>query len=160
MRGRYLALGAFLILGLLFVANSGIRRDDIPGDPLITVEFPATVEAGSVEDAVFHVENPGPGDMDSLFLAFARVGTEVPIVEAGVDKVNPSIVSIDPEPVALTPDAVVFRFEGLAEGEATTITFSLRIPDITGDVANSVVAYAGEDDTRARGIRLSTQVGG
>ncbi len=160
MRFRYLGLAAFLILALLFVANSGIRRDDIPGDPIITVDFPPTAEGGSIQDAVFHVENPGPGDMGSLFLSFARVGIAMPIVDPGVNKENPNIVAIEPEPVAVSPDAVIFRFEGLEEGEATTITFTLRIPEITGEAANSVVAYAGEDETRAKGIRLTTQVGG
>ncbi|MDQ4064670.1 MAG: hypothetical protein M3161_01335, partial [Actinomycetota bacterium] len=89
-----------------------------------------------------------------------RVGTAFPIVDAGIDKENPNIVTIDPEPVAVDPNAVIFRFVGLEEGQSTTITFSLRIPEITGEAANSVVAYAGEDDDRARGIRLSTQVGG
>jgi hypothetical protein len=40
VRFRYLGIAAFLILAFLFIANSGIRRTDEPGDPLITVEFP------------------------------------------------------------------------------------------------------------------------
>ncbi|HEV3473010.1 MAG TPA: hypothetical protein VG408_07395 [Actinomycetota bacterium] len=155
----------FVIILVLFVANRDVRRDENPGDPVITVDFPATAEPGSIQAATFTISNPGPGDMGSLFLAFVRVGPSqggselpFPIVDPGRDKVNPNIVSIEPEPEAISPDAVQFRFGSLEQGEQLTVTFELRIPEVTGEVANSVTAYAGEDPSRASGVRLSTQV--
>lgn len=155
----------FVLIVVLFVANRDLRRDDDPGDPFITVDFPATAEAGSIQTATFTISNPGPVDMDSLVLAFARVGPSqggrelpFPIVDPGRDKMNPNIVAIDPEPAAISPDAVLFRFDGLEEGEEMVVSFELRIPEIAGEVANSVTAYAGEDPSRASGVRLSAQV--
>lgn len=157
----------FVLIAVLFVANRDLRRDDDPGDPFITVDFPATAESGSIQTATFTISNPGPVDMGALVLAFARVGPSqggrelpFPIVDPGRDKVNPNIVAIDPEPAAISPDAVLFRFDGLEEGEEMVVSFELRIPEITGEVANSVTAYAGEDPSRAKGVRLSTQVQG
>ncbi len=154
----------FVIILVLFVANRDVRRDEDPGDPFITVDFPATAEAGSVQTATFTITNPGPTDMHSVVLAFARVGPSqggselpFPVVDPGRDKVNPNIVGIEPEPEAISPDAVLFSFSGLDEGDEMTVTFELRIPDVTGEVANSVTAYAGEDPSRASGVRLSTQ---
>ncbi|MDQ3963846.1 MAG: hypothetical protein M3277_08050 [Actinomycetota bacterium] len=156
-----------MIILVLFVANRDVRRDDDPGDPFITVDFPATAEAGSVQSATFTISNPGPADMNSVVLAFARVGPSqggselpFPIVDPGRDKVNPNIVSIEPEPEAISPDAVQFVFPRLDEGDEMKVTFELRIPEVTGEVANSVIATAGEDPSRARGVRLSTQVQG
>lgn len=157
----------FVIILVLFVANRDVRRDDSPGDPFITVDFPATAEAGSIQPATFTISNPGPGDMGSVVLSFARVGPSqggselpFPIVDPGADKINPNIADVEPAPEAISPDAVLFRFPGLAEGDEITVTFELRIPDVTGEAANSVTAYAGEDPSRAKGVRLSTQVQG
>lgn len=155
----------FAVIVILFIANRDIRRDDVAGDPFIAVDFPATVEPGGEADAIFTISNPGPQDIDSLIIAFARVGPSPgsyelpnPIVDPGQDEMNPNIVAIDPDPIATSPDAVLFRFEGLAEGEEMTITFTFRIPDVAGEVANSVTAYAADDPSRAQGIRVSAQV--
>ncbi len=150
----------------LFIATRDLPTDEL-AKPQISVEFPAIAEAGSRQKAVFTITNPGP-DMRSLFLAFARVGPSqggqaipAPLVDAGSGHENPAIVSIEPEPTATSPDAVVFRFGPLASGASTTITFEFELPDQTGPVANSVTAYTGEDPAgRATGIRLETQVGG
>lgn len=157
----------FVIIVVLFVANRDVRRDENPGDPFITVDFPATAEGGSVHAATFTITNPGPTEMGSVIIAFARVGPReggralpFPIVDPGRDKVNPNIVAIDPEPDAISPDAVLFRFPGLDAGEEMSVTFRLRVPEVTGEVANSVTAYAGEDPARAAGVRLATQVQG
>lgn len=135
------------------------------GRPYVTVEFPETVEPGTTHDARVTIENPGPGDMDSVVVAFLRVGPAqggeplpVPLVDAGARGGNPAIVAIEPEPRGTSPDAVVFTFGQLPERESTTITFSLKIPDVTGPAANSVQAYAGEDPSRARGARLETDI--
>jgi hypothetical protein len=60
--------------------------------------------------------------------------------------------------VAFSEDGVLFRFPGLAEGDSTTIEMDLKIPDVTGPVANAVVAYDGNEPDRAKGVRLETQV--
>ena len=157
----------FVVILILFVANRDVRRDENPGDPFITVDFPATAEGGSIQSATFTITNPGPTGIESLVLAFARVGPSqggselpFPIVDPGSDKVNPNIVGIEPEPEAISPDAVLFKFPGLEEGAEMTVTFEMRIPEVIGEVANSVTAYAGEDPSRAKGVRLATQVQG
>lgn len=157
---------AGLLLAGCFGADPNLTDSGL-GRPVVSVEFPATATPGSVHDAELAIENPGPGDMASVIVAFARVGPAqggdelpFPIVDPGADRDNPNIVAIDPEPEGISPDGVVYRFGPLPEGEVMTITFSLRVPDVAGDAANSVTAYAGEDPTRARGVRLETRVGG
>lgn len=160
-----LALAALLAIAL-FIANRDVPAD-IAGRPQITVEFPEASEPGSVQTATFTIVNPGPDRMESVFLAFARVGPAsgggeipVPIVDAGAQHDNPAIVSIDPEPVAVSIEGVVFRFEGLDAGDEMTVSFELEVPTATGPAANSVTAYPGEDPELAKGVRLETQVGG
>jgi len=155
-----IAIGlAVLLAGAVYIATR-----DVPvgseGRPVISVEFPAASEPGSVQTATFTITNPGPGRMNSVFLSFARVGIDPPIVEVGVQHENPNIVSIDPEPEAISLEAVVFRFAGLDEGDTMTVSFDLKIPEERGIVANSVTAYPGEDPQRAKGVRLQTEVGG
>jgi hypothetical protein len=131
----------------------------------VSVTFPETTAPGSVHGAEVTIENPGPGDMSSVIVTFARVGPAsggeplpFPIVDPGADRENPAIVSIEPEPGGISPDAVVFRFGPLPEGETMTVVFSLKVPAEVGPAANSVTVYAGEDPSRARGDRLETQV--
>jgi hypothetical protein len=159
-----MALRIGIGLAVVLVAAVLISTRDVPegieGRPVIAVEFPAESEPGSVQTATFTITNPGPGPMQSVFLSFARVGIDVPIVEAGSQHENPYIVGIDPEPEAVSLEGVVFRFAGLDEGETMTVSFDLKIPTERGIVANSVTAYPGEDPQRAKGIRLQTQVGG
>lgn len=135
------------------------------GRPEIGVEFPASAAPASVHSAVFTITNPGPGEMASVVLAFARIGPASPgkalpnpIVEPGARGETDSVVAIDPEPEGISLEAVVYRFGGLAEGDTLTVTFDLRVPDTAGAAANSVTAYAGEDPERARGVRLQTVV--
>lgn len=159
-----MALRIGIGLAVLLVVAVFISTRDVPagvaGRPVLSVDFPAVSEPGSVETATFTITNPGPGRMNSVFLAFARVGIDVPIVEAGAQHENPYIVAIDPEPDAVSIDGVVFRFPGLDEGRSMTVSFDLKIPTERGIAANSVTAYPGEDLERAKGVRLQTQVGG
>lgn len=165
--GLRIGLALFGVLALaLFIANRDIPEEEA-GHPLITVEFPQSADPGSVQTATFTITNPGPEEMSSLFLSFARVGPAVgerelpvPIVDVGARNENPSIVAVDPEPDAVSLDGVVYRFGSLAAGDTTTISFDLRIPETPGPAANSVAAYPGEFPDRARGVRLDTQVGG
>jgi hypothetical protein len=159
-----MALRIGIGLAVLLVAAVLISTRDVPaglaGRPVVDVDFPAVSEPGSTHTATFTITNPGPGRMRSVFLAFARVGTDLPIVEAGAQHENPYIVAIDPEPDAVSLDGVVFRFAGLDAGETMTVSFDLTVPTERGLAANSVTAYPGEDPQRAKGVRLQTQVGG
>jgi hypothetical protein len=129
----------------------------------VTVDFPATVESGSRATATFQIENPGPGDMDGLALAFALLGrSDLPetLVAFGVQRNQRSVIQVRPEPRAVSPDGAVYTFDGLEEGESVTIEFDLRIPTRPGTYANSVTASEASDLERSRGVRLETEVGG
>ena len=133
------------------------------GKPTITVEFPATLEAGATETATFVVTNPGPGDMQSVLLAFSRVGDPSlpePIIEAGSGGQTEAVTSVSPEPVAVHPDGVTYRFGALPEGESMTIRFELLLPNETGEVGNAVQVYDGHEPARAGGVRLATTLRG
>jgi hypothetical protein len=155
-------------LALLAAACYGPDPDVSPagrGLPELAVDFPARSEAGSTQTAVLTVTNPGPEAMGQVVVAFLRVGpgggsTELPtpIVDGAARHRNPAIVSIDPEPNAISLPAVEFTFGGLAEGESMEIRFRLQIPETRGQAANSVTVYEGSDPQRARGIRLQTEV--
>jgi hypothetical protein len=133
------------------------------GKPTITVEFPPELEPGTTETATFVVTNPGPGDMESVVLAFSRVGDPSlpePIVDSGTGGQTEAVASVSPEPVAVSPDAVNYRFGSLPEGESMTIRFEVLLPDATGDVGNAVQVYDGAEPERAGGVRLATTLQG
>jgi hypothetical protein len=134
------------------------------GLPQLSIEFPQTSEPGSTHTATLTVENPGPQPMTSVVVAFLRVGPAQggqlpePIVDGAAKHKNPAILGIEPKPEAISQAAVVFTFDGLREGESTTIAFRLKVPGTLGEAANSVTVYDGSDPTRARGVRLQTTV--
>lgn len=137
------------------------------GKPVITADFPATVGRGVTATATLTIENPGPGDMRSVVVAFASVGVPaasgplpVELVPVAPGSENPAIVSITPEPRDVSDDGVVFVFDGLPEGEAMEVAFEIRAPEEAGPAANSVSVYAGEEADRIRGLRLETVVTG
>lgn len=136
------------------------------GLPVISVDFPEEVPAGSVQDAVVHVANPGPGDINFLSVTFALIAPRQgsaefprPIVGQGNPDDHPDVEGVTPEPRAVSGDGVVFNFGPLAEGEETTIVFTLRMPDEPGPAANSLQVGDGQEIERARGLRLETVVG-
>ena len=156
-----------VVLGIAVLVGNRPIPEGEEGRPEISVVFPEVSQPGSVQTATFTIRNPGPEDMKSLFLAFARVGPAqggdplpFPLVDPGAKHVNPTIVSISPEPDASSIDAVVFRFPGLDPGEMFTVEFDIRVPDVPGPAANSVTAYPGEFPDRAKGVRLATEVQG
>ena len=132
-------------------------------NPLVSVTFPANVEAGSVNTAAVRVQNPSASDITNLFVSFSLLGAAggedlpTPIVGGVVQKGEPVVVSVEPEPVARAGD-VRFGFGELAAGEEMTIEFELRVPQIPGPAANSVVAYDGGLTDRAGGAKLETMV--
>ncbi len=133
------------------------------GKPEVTAEFPEEAAAGDVVTASIRVTNPGPEDMASLVVSFARVGDPslpYPIVEPLPNRARAGIRDIRPEPTGESPPDATYTFGPLAEGDSTTIEFDLVIPDRDGLVGNSVQVYDGAEPERARGVRLETEVTG
>jgi hypothetical protein len=159
---RYvISLAAAVFLVPACFGSDADLTDSGEGKPVISVEFPQAVEAETSATATFQVENPGPGDMDSVLITFARLGRADlpdPLVDVGVQGENDAVIEVEPEPVAVSDDAVVYRFGGLEEGESMTVGFTLRMPSEPGAYANSVTAADGSDLERARGVRLETEV--
>ena len=157
---------ALLALALLAVSCYGTDSnltDSGEGKPLVSIEFPPSVDPKAREVATLEVENPGPGDIDALLVTFAVLGaSDIPdaLVGFGSNGENPSIVDVEPDPVAVSEDGVVYRFGGLEEGESTSIAFTIRTPALTGRYANSVTASDGSDLERAKGVPLETRVEG
>ncbi|HJR45956.1 MAG TPA: hypothetical protein VJ927_10165 [Actinomycetota bacterium] len=131
------------------------------GKPRVTAEFPETAEVGEVHTATIEVTNPGPRDMSVIVVSFARVGDPslpFPIVEPLPGRARSGIEAIRPEPNGESPPDATYTFDGLAEGESTTIEFDLRIPDATGTVGNVIQVYDGAEVGRAAGVRIETEI--
>ena len=131
------------------------------GKPQVTAEFPEQAEAGDVVTAVISITNPGPEDMTSVVVSFARVGDPslpYPIVEPLPNRARAGIEGIRPEPTGESPPDATYTFGPLAEGDSTTIEFDLVIPERDGTVGNSVQVYDGAEPERARGVRIETEV--
>ena len=165
-RRRAAAAVVVALLGAACWSEGADLTDSGKGKPSVTVDFPETVPDGSTRTATLEVRNPGPGDMDSLFVSFSLVGvggTEAvpaPLVAAGAGRRSPSIVAVDPRPASVASGGTIYRFGGLPEGESATLRFRRRAPREPGVAANSVTAYAGEEPDRARGVLLETRVEG
>jgi len=160
------AAAALLLLAGCFGPDPNLTESG-KGKPRLTIEFPTSASPGAVETATLTVENPGPGDIRAVAVAFASVGVAaasgplpVELVPITTTTDNPAIASIEPEPNDVSPDGVVYFFDGLAEGESMDIAFDIRVPDQPGPAANSVSVYAAEDTARIRGLRLETTVTG
>jgi hypothetical protein len=164
---RLLVVGTIIASGALpgCFASSSRTTESGKGIPQLTVAFPSTAAPGATEDLVVTVSNPGPGEMDSVFVAFANVGAPgsglgnelIPFASGGE---NPAIADIDPQPESVSQDGVVYRFPALAVGESTTITFSVIVPVTRGPAASSVQVYDGNEVDRAAGERVSITVQG
>lgn len=137
------------------------------GKPLLSIDFPETVAPGSSATATLTVENPGPGDMGSIVVAFAAVGVAAAsgplpadLVPISSSRDNPAVVAVTPEPETVSRDGVVYVFRGLAEGTTTEIRFEIVVPEEPGTAANSVSVYDGSEPDRIRGVRIETLVTG
>jgi hypothetical protein len=170
-RGRRTRLAAATVFALLLASCLGPDpnlTESGQGKPEITVEFPGRVPAGSTQEATFTVTNPGPGAINVLAIAFARLGDPKlpqPIVDVA-PRSERAVLEIDPRPRAVSRDGVVYAFgqaqgEGgpvLPVGESLEITFTLSMPVTPGPAGNSVQAYDGDEVDRARGVRLETEI--
>jgi hypothetical protein len=160
---KLLIAACTLLLAVSCTGPDPDLTDDGEGLPVPSIEFPEVVEPGSVNDAVLTIENPGPGDFDSLVVAFSLLGDPslpAPLVDVAAPGRDGPVVSVDPEPNAVGENGVIYTFDGLAEGDSLTITFELRAPAQEGAVGNAVQVYEGSDPNRARGVRLSAEVRG
>lgn len=152
---------AALALGACYRPDPNVTESG-KGRPQLTIDFPERVDPGATEVATLNVRNPGPGDMPSVVVAFSRVGDPQlpePIVDVGSGGRNEAIVDVSPKPVAISQDAVIYRFEGLPESETMTIRFTLQLPEKRGEFGNAVQVYDGHEPERATGARLSVAVG-
>ena len=131
--------------------------------PVVTIDFPATAETGSVQKAVLTIENPAASDIESLFVSFSALAVAggedfpQPIVTADVAGAESSVVDVEPEPVA-QGEGVRFGFGPLEAGETMTISFDLRMPETTGNAANSIAVYDGTLPERATGGSIETSL--
>jgi hypothetical protein len=171
MRLSFVAPLSFLLLGAVCAGSGASLTESGRGKPEVQVSFPARTSPASVETAVVDVTNPGPGDIDSLFVAFSLVGVggvdgvAEPLVETGARGHSPSIVNVRPPPEATSRDGVIYRFSDptgrrpiLAVGDSVQVEFDLRAPHELGRAASSLQVYAGEDPARSQGTLLETEV--
>jgi hypothetical protein len=157
------ALVALALVATACFGPDANQTEEGEGLPFITAEFPDVTEPGATETLSLVVENPGPGDLSSVFVTFSRVGAAegkslpTPIVDVVPKGESSPILAIRPEPVKQAQD-IRFRFAGLPEGETMELEFDLRMPTQAGVAANSVQVYDGGDPDRIRGVLLSTRV--
>lgn len=131
--------------------------------PELTLEFPAESTAGSTVTAKLTIVNPGPGDMESLVIAFSRLGDPKlppPIVDVTPRDGEGAVRDVVPSPNAVSPDGVIYTFDGLNEGDELVVSFTVKIPPLDGPAGNAILVYEGNDPERARGVRLITEVAG
>lgn len=153
------ALAALLVAGCTGPGPNLTERGT--GKPEVTATFPEQASPGEVVTATIRVTNPGPEDMSSVVVSFARVGDPslpYPIVEPLPDRARAGIRDIRPEPTGESPPDATYTFGPLPEGESMTIEFDLVIPDREGTVGNSVQVYGGAEPERAAGVRIETEV--
>ena len=128
--------------------------------PNVTASFPSTAEPGATVTVTLTVSNPGP-QMESVVVAFSRIGDPElpdPIVDAGTGGQAEAVAGVTPDPEAVSPDGVIYRFEGLAEGDSMEIAFELVLPKASGEVGNAILVSDGSVPQRAKGVRLSIQL--
>lgn len=158
-----LAMAALVFASCYGGPDPNLTKDGL-SKPELTLEFPEETTAGSTQTAELTILNPGPGDMDSLVVAFSRLGDPklpAPIVDVSPrDDDGGTVRDVVPEPQAVSPDGVIYTFDGLDEGRELVIRFSLRVPPVSGPAGNAILVYEGSDPERARGVRLETEVGG
>ena len=133
------------------------------GKPELELAFPRSAAPGSIQVAELTITNPGPGDMESVVVAFSRLGDPslpAPVVDVAGRGREGAVEDVSPEPNAISQDGIIYTFDAIAEGDSTTITFRLRMPVTPGPAGNAVLVYEGRDPERARGVRLEIEIEG
>lgn len=157
-----LAFGMTLLLSACF-GDAQVLTEAGEGYPELAIEFPETTTPGATETAVLMISNPGPGDMESIVVAFSRLGDPAlpaPLVDVEGPNQDGAVKNVTPEPTAVSPDGITYTFGGVDEEETMTIEFELVVPRVDGVAGNAILVYEGQDPNRARGVRLRTEVGG
>ena len=162
---------ALACLAACFGPDPNLTEDGL-GKPFLTVDFPIEAEAGSTEELLVEIDNPGPGDMSSFTVAFANVavgGTEgsvQPLVrpapppeQIGDDQqVSPSISSIEPEPLTVGEGGLVFRFGPLPEEESASVSFEVVVPEESELYANSLQVFDSQVLDRIDAVKVQVEV--
>jgi hypothetical protein len=159
-------LSRVALLGLTVFLFSGCYGPDpnvtpAGGLPVLSLDLADPVTAGSIEPVTLTIENPGPEDMDSVVVAFSRLGDPdlpLPLVDVAARGKEGPVVDVSPSPNGTSPDRVVYTFDGIDEGDSLTLEFRVRIPETPGFYGNAVQVYEGSHPDRARGVRLETHV--
>jgi hypothetical protein len=152
-------------------ADPNLTEDGF-GKPFLTVDFPTEAAAGSTEELLIEVENPGPGDMSSFTVAFANVAVGGTVGSApsllrpappprrigGDQRVSPSITSIEPEPVTVGEGGLVFRFGPLPEEESAAVSFEVVVPEEPQTYANSVQAFDSQLLDRIDAVKVQVEI--
>jgi hypothetical protein len=158
-----LALASFaLILGSCYGPDASLTESG-ESKPELALQFPSTTAPGATEVAELTITNPGPQPMDSLVVAFSRLGDPTlpaPVVDVAPPNGEGVVREITPNPKGTSPDGIIYTFEGLDADGTVTISFTLVMPTENGPAGNAILVYDGQDPERARGVRLETEVGG
>jgi hypothetical protein len=154
-----------------FGADPGLTESGL-AKPVVSFEWPVELPAGTTEELIVEVENPGPGDMSAFSIAFAAIaigGAEgnaealllpaAPPEELGDDQpLSSSIAAIEPEPLTVGQGGLVFGFGPLPAGESTSVSFDIEVPEEPGSYANSVQAYDSQALDRIDAQKLQVEV--
>jgi hypothetical protein len=168
-----LALAALVLTATAgcFGADPGLTESGL-AKPVVTIDLPAELPAGTTEELVVEIENPGPGDMSAFSVAFAAIavgggeGNAQPLLlpaappeDLGDDQpLSSSIDAIEPEPLTVGQGGLVFGFGPLPAGESTSVSFDIVVPDEPGTYANSVQAYDSQALDRIDAQKLQVEV--
>ena len=151
-----------LILGSCYGPDASLTESG-KSKPELELQFPSTTTPGATEVAELTITNPGPQVMDSLVVAFSRLGDPdlpAPVVDVAPPNGEGAVREVSPKPKGISPEGIIFTFDGLDADGSMTISVTLVMPAETGPAGNAILVYDGQDPERARGVRLETEVGG
>ena len=165
--------GLALLLAACFGPDPSLTEGGL-AKPQLTVDLPAEAAAGSSEQLVVEIDNPGPGDMSAFTVAFANVavggtaGSVQPLLrpapppkQLGDEQpVSPSIGAIEPDPLTVGEGGLVFGFGPLPEEKSVSVSFEIVLPDDPGTYANSVQAYDSQVLDRIDAQKLQVEISG
>jgi hypothetical protein len=160
---RLAALATFVfVLGSCYGPDASLTESG-KSKPELELQFPSTTAPGATEVAELTITNPGPQAMDSLVVAFSRLGDPdlpAPVVDVAPPNGEGAVRDVSPKPRGSSPEGIIYTFEGLEDDASVTISFTLVMPTDSGAAGNAILVYDGRDPERARGVRLETEVGG
>jgi hypothetical protein len=153
---RLAALATFvLVLGSCYGPDASLTESG-KSKPELELQFPSTTAPGATEVAELTITNPGPQAMDSLVVAFSRLGDPdlpAPVVDVAPPNGEGAVRDVSPKPRGSSPEGIIYTFEGLEDDASVTISFTLVMPTDSGAAGNAILVYDGRDPERARGVR-------